>query len=62
MNEADKKSFMSYLDLLVEKNIGYYSDEKKISGKYDYKKSIKKEEYEFFFSQGDSVVKEVYSN
>lgn len=43
MNEADKKSFMSYLDLLVEKNIGYYSDEKKISGKYEYKKSIKRE-------------------
>lgn len=43
MNEPDKKSFMCYLNLMVEKKIGYYSDEKKKSGPYDYKKLIKRE-------------------
>ena len=42
-SEKDKKAFESYLDLLVEKKIGYYSDDKVISGIYNHEKLIKKE-------------------
>lgn len=48
-NEDDKSAFASYLDLLARKNIGYYSDEKIISGTYNHKKLIKKELFTVWF-------------
>lgn len=42
LNHENKESFLNYIDLLIKNNLAYYSHDKIMSGKYDYKKQIKR--------------------